>query len=304
MERTRATPSAYSRLALATVNIAGFRKRLLDLLGATSVSALRFTIRLNLTPEERLRYLHPIRDIFSDTGWVEGETKEGAKVAIVGSDVKAMVNRIRDPTRFWVDRELNVWLAVVRWRECDSGAPLEPDFRATLEPPQGLSHPKRAGTWELIDGFYTWCPYTAAGSEGLTVWHYSDHVGRCENWFESSASDPLTSLESGVVKLASGVPKEKLLGKTNGKRPHTVGPTVFLADLTRSTVLCRTVRPFPSQVWTTPPTDGTVALHVYQNNRDYTVYPIVLHADKDTEQEAHRAVYNRKGPWTRVPVHE
>jgi len=68
----------------------------------------------NLTFEERILYLNPIRDIFDDTGWMDGRIRDGTRIAIVGVDIETIMNRIRDPTRFWTRRKLNVWLIIVK----------------------------------------------------------------------------------------------------------------------------------------------------------------------------------------------
>jgi hypothetical protein len=78
------------------------------------VSALAFVVRLTLTKVERSVYLNPIRDIFEDTGWIDGETRRGSRVAIAGIDVKTMMGRIRDPAVYWTTRELEIWLIILK----------------------------------------------------------------------------------------------------------------------------------------------------------------------------------------------
>jgi hypothetical protein len=53
------TPSSSSRLALAIVNVARFEKKLMTMLGASSVSALAFVVRLTLTKGGEERLLEP-----------------------------------------------------------------------------------------------------------------------------------------------------------------------------------------------------------------------------------------------------
>jgi hypothetical protein len=102
------------RLTHAIATVAGFRKNLLMMLGASSVSALRYAVRIELALEERLLYLNPIRDVFDDSAWIDNQIRLGARVALVGVDAMAIVNRIIDPNKYWTDKDLNVWLIIMK----------------------------------------------------------------------------------------------------------------------------------------------------------------------------------------------
>jgi len=293
---TRKTSSTCG-LALVTVNVAGFREMLLTMLGASSVSALRFVIRLRLTEAERIHYLNPIRDIFGDTDWIDNEIGNGARVAMVGFDVKAIMDRIGDPTMCWTGRRLNIWLIIMKRHVYDdrdsdgfefdrrTGIHMSDrnSIRKTLEMPLGLAPCREQGVSDLINGFYIWCPYMAAGVGRLTVWHYSDHVGRYENWFESSADDPPTSLEEGIVQLEGKVLKEGLLGVVRRKHPHVVAPTISFADLTRSVVVHRRIRP---RLMDTEPQmvgDNEVVLRMERVIGDLVTYSVVFDDQDDAD---------------------
>lgn len=105
-------PSSSSRLTLAIANVARFEKKLMTMLGASSVSVLAFVVRLTLTKVERSVYLNPIRYISEDTGWIDNEIRHGSRVTIAGIDVKTMMDRIRDSTMYWTTRELEIWLII------------------------------------------------------------------------------------------------------------------------------------------------------------------------------------------------
>jgi hypothetical protein len=53
-------------LRYAITVIPGFREMLPTLLGASGVRRLGLVVKLNLTDEERLLYLNPIRNLFDD----------------------------------------------------------------------------------------------------------------------------------------------------------------------------------------------------------------------------------------------
>lgn len=96
----------------AFTRIPDFRQGLLGELTPTEISSLLKTIQCSLTHHEKMNYLHPLRELVDFQPMFDQLKHDGYQLAIVGSDLKYLSERIQDP--FHVDRGTNlvVWLAI------------------------------------------------------------------------------------------------------------------------------------------------------------------------------------------------
>ncbi|KJZ70493.1 hypothetical protein HIM_10122 [Hirsutella minnesotensis 3608] len=98
------------------INVPDFRHGLFSILGATDVSMITHLCRIGLSPMERSKYLHPIRDVDSLVEMSRLMIKAGHSISLVGLDVMTIVNRIKDPIGYWKTntdrRTLTFWVRV------------------------------------------------------------------------------------------------------------------------------------------------------------------------------------------------
>ncbi len=103
-------------LANLLINVPDFRDGLFSMLGATDVSIVAQLCRIDLTSNERTRYLHLIRDMNGLVRMADVLVGTKCNISLVGMDVKTIVDRIKDPIGYWkanVDRRtLTFWLHI------------------------------------------------------------------------------------------------------------------------------------------------------------------------------------------------
>jgi hypothetical protein len=120
MEASRQTQNPnMTGLRYAIAVILQFREMLLTMLGASGVASLRLVVSLNLTDEERLLYLNPIRNLFGDCTWTDARIASGAKMAIVGAgrDVDMVMEIGNTGQDELLELEgMNIWLLIMHER--------------------------------------------------------------------------------------------------------------------------------------------------------------------------------------------
>jgi hypothetical protein len=273
-------------LRYAIAVIYGFREMLLTMLGASDVGRLRLAFRLNLTDEERLLYLNPIRNLFENCTWIDTQISSGAKLAIVGAsrDVDIVMERIRVPIGIAGQEELlnqrvermNIWLLIMHERafdfpisshtssldaslrrpwsiRVDQENGVVSETRMVLETPVGVG--AAMDVRDLDASWMTnWCIHKSTTVPGLRIWHYTGSAPcRPRVRTELSIRDA-EKIEIGDVYAEDPVGRN-FIGCNN---------TIQYADLTSSPIhIERVMADSYKRAYPWPKQKGEVALYIY-----------------------------------------
>lgn len=116
MSKTQSKNST-SILYLTFMKVPYFAEGLMSNLSATHVSIITKLLNYNMSSFQKNKYLNPLRDIIEYKDWIDSKIRLGHHVSIIGKDVPKLVNRIKDPIKYYNTNQhkerITIWLAVV-----------------------------------------------------------------------------------------------------------------------------------------------------------------------------------------------
>jgi hypothetical protein len=93
-----------------------FRESLMHSLTATDLATFCYSTKIELSEQERSKYLVPIRDLPQQEEWIRNWVKGGNRLTIMGKDIPVWFERIKNPHLYWAKYTnhitIRVWIIV------------------------------------------------------------------------------------------------------------------------------------------------------------------------------------------------
>lgn len=126
MEQQREIVSSWDTLIYIIYNIPLIRDLILNNLCASDCASLLALAKYDLESHDIKRFLHPIRDVFDGEWDMDLFTKRDNSIVLIGKDLNLLLDRIKDPLRFWklnpISVPINIFtIIILPWNSEDSG---------------------------------------------------------------------------------------------------------------------------------------------------------------------------------------
>lgn len=100
------------------IRLPEIRDMILEYLTASETAMIYQTIGYNISFNNAIRLVNPVRDPIGYEDWMADTAKDGYNIMLIGSDLTELRARINNPTRFWNENRgseiLYIWMIVVK----------------------------------------------------------------------------------------------------------------------------------------------------------------------------------------------